>query len=171
MILLPFRKNYPFYILIIPIIIIIVSFSHDIFFAVAEEIIKENSRAIDTYKQAVRINPDDAEAHYNLGVAYGDSGMYKEAIEEYKQAIRINPDYAEAHHDLGVIYGDFGMHKEAIEAFKQAIRIKPDYVEAHYNLGTIYLFLNDRDSASVEYKILKDLNPEVAEIFSIYFYK
>ena len=27
-------------------------------------------RQIESYKQAIRINPDDGEAYYNLGVAY-----------------------------------------------------------------------------------------------------
>ena len=35
---------------------------------------------IETYKQEVEKNPDDAEAHYNLGYAYGNSGKYEEAI-------------------------------------------------------------------------------------------
>ncbi len=51
---------------------------------------------IEAYKQAIRINPDDADAHFNLGNAYGSSGMYKEEIEAYKQAIRIDPDFAYA---------------------------------------------------------------------------
>ena len=46
--------------------------------------------AIEAYKQAIRINPDDADAHYNLGNAYGSSGMNKEAIEAYKHG---NKDY------------------------------------------------------------------------------
>jgi hypothetical protein len=36
-------------------------------FADADRISKENSEAIETYKQAIRINPDDAKAHYGLG--------------------------------------------------------------------------------------------------------
>jgi Flp pilus assembly protein TadD len=52
----------------------------------------------------VRKNPDDAEAHSNLGFAYGESGKCKEAIESFKQAIRINPDHAGAHYGLGVAY-------------------------------------------------------------------
>jgi len=54
------------------------------------------------------------------------------------------------------------MYKEAIEAYKQAIRITPDLANAHYNLGVAYLILNDRGSALEEYKILKELNPEMA---------
>jgi tetratricopeptide (TPR) repeat protein len=33
---------------------------------------------IEVYKQAIRINPNDAEVHINLGHAYGKAGMYKE---------------------------------------------------------------------------------------------
>ena len=44
--------------------------------------------AIVAYKQAIRIKPDDAEAHNNLGIAYRKSGMHIEAIEALKQSIR-----------------------------------------------------------------------------------
>jgi len=118
--------------------------------------------AIEAFKQAIRIKPDYADAHYNLGVAYGGLGMYKEEIKAYKQAIRIKPDHAGAHYNLGVAYVGLGMYKEAVEAYKQAIRIKPDHAEAHNNLGLSYLFLNDRGSALGEYKILKDLDPQMA---------
>ena len=41
---------------------------------------------IETCKEKVRNNPDDAEAHFNLGFAYGESGKFQEAIESFKQA-------------------------------------------------------------------------------------
>jgi tetratricopeptide (TPR) repeat protein len=123
--------------------------------------------AIEAYKQVIRIKPDYADAHNNLGFIYDKLGMYKEAIEACKQAIRIKPDYADAHLNLSVTYGKLGMYKEAIEACKQAIRIKPDCAEAHLNLGVIYLILNDRGSALDEYKILKDLDLQLAnELFN-----
>ena len=59
---------------------------------------------IEDAREEVRKNPDDAEVHYNLGYAYGESGRYQEAIESYKQAIRIDPDHAEAHNNLGNAY-------------------------------------------------------------------
>ena len=52
---------------------------------------------IEDAKEEVRKNPDDALAHFFLGVAYAESGKYEEAIESLKQAIRINPDDAQAH--------------------------------------------------------------------------
>ena len=90
----------------------------------------------------------------------------KEAgIEDYKKT-------GEYWFNLGWYYGEAGLYKEAIEAFKQAIRIKPDFAEAHFNLGAIYLIiLNDTSSALEEYKILKDLNPEQANILFNLIYK
>jgi len=61
------------------------------------------------------MNPDDAEAHLELGSDYVKSGMFKEAIASYKQAININPDYAEANYNLGFVYGKSDMHKEALK--------------------------------------------------------
>jgi len=40
--------------------------------------------AIEAYKQAIRIKPDDAEAHCNLGSAYFSTGDKGSALEEYK---------------------------------------------------------------------------------------
>ena len=89
-------------------------------------------------------------------------GMYKEAIEAFKQAIRIDPDNAYAHCNLGIAYSYSGMYKEGIDALKQATRIKPDYARAHYCLGLFYFSLNDRGSALEQYKILKNLDSELA---------
>ena len=109
-------------------------------------------------------NDKDAVAHYNLGVVYVKSGRYPEATEEFKEAIRIKPDYADAHFNLGLAYRKLGKYREAIEAYGQAIRIKPDYAIAYYNLGVAYLNLNDRGSALEEYKILKELDTELANM-------
>ncbi len=95
-------------------------------------------KAIEAYKQAIKIKPNFAEAHYGLGVAYDKLGKHKEEIDAYKQAIKIKPDYVEAYNNLGVVYSELGMHKEATELFKQAIRLNPNHAEAHSNLGVAY---------------------------------
>ncbi len=120
------------------------------------------SEAIESYKEAIRIEPDFAPAYYNLGNAYSESGMRAEAIESYKEAIRIEPDFAEAQYNLGITYDESGLYHEAIEAYKEAIRIKPDYPETHLALGTTYTILDNRGAALEEYKILKEINKEMA---------
>ncbi len=56
--------------------------------------------AIESFKQAIQINPKFAEAHFNLGFAYYQLERYSEAIESHKQAIRLNPEFAKAHYGL-----------------------------------------------------------------------
>ena len=127
-----------------------------------------HTEEIEAYKQAIRIKPDYAEAHYNLGVVYGKLGRYTKEIEAYKQAIRIKPDDAEAHYNLGAAYVSLGRYYEASEAYKQAIRLKPDWADAHYCLGLTYWLLEDRDSALQEYRILKDLDEDLAnQLFNL----
>ncbi len=48
-----------------------------------------------------REEPKDAEAYFNRGFAYADSGEHEKAIEAYKQAIALWPKWATAHYDLG----------------------------------------------------------------------
>jgi tetratricopeptide (TPR) repeat protein len=98
-------------------------------------------------KELVRNNPDNAGAHFNLGVAYGANGMNKKAIKSYKQALRINPDFKEAHYNLGGGYYKSGKNEEAVESFKQAIRIDPDFAIAHYNLACCYSLLGNVSKA------------------------
>jgi Tfp pilus assembly protein PilF len=128
----------------------------------------KHKKAIEIFLQVLRIDPDNAQAHSNLGAAYVGSGKYKEAIEVFLQALRIDPDNVQAHYNLGIAYGVLGKYKEAAEAFMQAIRINPDDAGAHLNLGIANLSLNDRDSALEQYKILKSLDPKLAnKLFSI----
>ena len=89
-------------------------------------------------------------------------GTVKDAIEVYKQAIRINPDDANAYNNLGIAYGRLSLYKDAIEAYKQAIRIDPDHVYSHYGLGLASFLIGDESSALNEYKILKDLDINLA---------
>lgn len=76
------------------------------------------TKAIEAFKQAIRINPDCAEAYYNLGVVYDKLGFHKDAIEAYKQAIRINPDDVKAHLGLGLTYILIGDRNSALNEYK-----------------------------------------------------
>lgn len=57
---------------------------------------KNYSRAIDSYRQAVRLNPKFADAYYWLGRVYFDSGEYQQAISNYKQVLILEPGNTKA---------------------------------------------------------------------------
>ena len=49
---------------------------------------------------AIKIKPDYADAHYNLGAALFNAKMTEEAIDYFKEAIRIRPGFAAAQKNL-----------------------------------------------------------------------
>jgi tetratricopeptide (TPR) repeat protein len=56
--------------------------------------------AIEHWEEALRLKPDMAAAHYNLGVVSEQTGKIEEAIGHYQQALEIKPDYVEAQNKL-----------------------------------------------------------------------
>lgn len=93
-----------------------------------------NDPDIETLKQAVEANPDDADAYYNLGAAYGKLNMHEEAIEAYIQAIRIDPDNAEAHYNLGMLYNLSNDRSSAIKQYKILEKLDSEIANLLFNL-------------------------------------
>ena len=87
------------------------------------------------WEQAVRVTPDSARPHANLGVALARAGQNVRAIDEYRAALRYEPDYAEAHNNLGLALAAQGALQEALSHYAAAVTAKPDYVNAHMNLA------------------------------------
>ncbi len=117
-----------------------------------------------SFNQVLRINPDHAPTLHYMGLIYNGMGRYDDAAESCKKALKINPDSAPTLYNLGIAYGGLGKSREEMEAFKQAIRVDPDFAPAHYNMGIIYLIQGDKAAALEEYKILKVLDQNMAEM-------
>ena len=91
--------------------------------------------SVDAYNKALAIEPNYADAHYNIGMALQRQGKLKEAIKAYNKALAIKPDNAEAYNNMGIALHEQGKLEEVIEAYNKALAIKPDYAEAYYNMG------------------------------------
>jgi len=94
--------------------------------------------AIETYQYALTLRPNDFDAHYGLGTAFGRKGLTEKAIGQYQIAIRLKPDFLDAHINLGNSFFVEGLIDKAIEEYKSALNISPDSVKANYNLGVAY---------------------------------
>ena len=57
-----------------------------------------------SYRQFLKLAPESAEGHANLGVVYAHQGKLKEAIGEYELALKINPQLLGLYLNLGIAY-------------------------------------------------------------------
>jgi Flp pilus assembly protein TadD len=64
----------------------------------------KSQEAEQQFKEVIRLNPEDAEAHLNLGVIYANMNRLDEAEKAYKSAISLNPQLVDAYYNLGVFY-------------------------------------------------------------------
>ncbi|MGB3460153.1 MAG: tetratricopeptide repeat protein [Halobacteriota archaeon] len=113
-------------------------------------------------REAIRIYPDFAKAHYNLGNLLSDMGRKEDAEAEYREAIGINPHFAEAHNNLGALLGNKGREDDAEAEFREALRINPNEAEAHHNLGASLGNMGREEDAKAEYRDALRINPDFA---------
>jgi tetratricopeptide (TPR) repeat protein len=123
----------------------------------------KNKQALEPYKTALRLKPEDPTILNNLCGAYGNSGRYGEAVKTCGEAIQLKPDLVEAHNNLGWAYHQLGRYEEAIQACKQAIRLQPDLAMAHFNLGNGYAGLKRYAEAAEAYKQAVRIDFDYAE--------
>jgi tetratricopeptide (TPR) repeat protein len=79
--------------------------------------------AAELYTTVLRIAPDLAVAHYNLGLSLKGQGDLRGAIACYQAAIARDPDYADAYQNLGVALLKLGQVADSLAAFERAIAL------------------------------------------------
>ena len=115
------------------------------------------------YQQMVRIDPDFAAAHQNLGAAYQSLGRLDQAINHYRQALRVEPDNAGAHNNLASALQTMDELDEAMSHYGEALRVNPDNAEAHNNLGTLLAAQGKLDEAVTQYREALRVNKDFAD--------
>ena len=104
--------------------------------------------ALQAFHKTAQLLPEDAVAHYNLGVAQKSAGRLDEAVASYRRAISLKPDYVEAHYNLGNALNHLGRIDDAAESFRRSLQLRPDYVDAHSNLLFTLNFAASHSAAS-----------------------
>jgi len=96
--------------------------------------------ARDALEKLVAVEPENAEAHFMLGLTYFNLGDYAKARASFTQAMTLEPQRAAAvHHNLGVLAYQTGEMETAVTEFKAALAADPNDPDSHYQLGATYL--------------------------------
>jgi eukaryotic-like serine/threonine-protein kinase len=120
--------------------------------------------AVAALRQAVRLKPDDDQAHANLGSALRSQGKVAEAVDEYRAALRLGPDNALTRINLGDALRGQGKVDEAIDEYRAALRLEPGAPMTHLSLGGILCDVkHDFAGAEAEFRTALRLQPDLAE--------
>jgi len=114
---------------------------------------QNNDLAVDYYNNALNIDPNSVEAHYNLAMYYQEHEKLNEAMEEYVNILQIDNCFKHAHYNLGYINLEYlKVFNISLKHFTDAINCDPTYVEAYFNRGLSYEGLGDVINARKDYE-------------------
>ncbi|ANE56837.1 2OG-Fe(II) oxygenase family protein [Methylomonas sp. DH-1] len=74
-------------------------------------------QAIEAFREALRLEPQFADAWNDLGEIYRDQGNMEEAVRCYRAALQANPEHGRASYNLGESYCLGGQFEQAIQYF------------------------------------------------------
>jgi Flp pilus assembly protein TadD len=105
-------------------------------------------------------NPDDFEAHMNLGAIEMTRLNVQTAVSELREAVRLNPTRPEPHNMLGLALAATGRNSDAIAEYARALLLRPGYASARYNLAVALAKAGKVDDAIHELRLILADNPE-----------
>jgi len=119
--------------------------------------------AVKYIESALRVMPDDAQAHANLGLALQGLNRLEDAASHFKKSLQINPKNPRACNNLGGIFISLGHVDESITCFLQALVIDPSVPEVHFNLGSALLHAQRYEEAVASLQQCLQLKPDFEE--------
>jgi tetratricopeptide (TPR) repeat protein len=115
--------------------------------------------AIALYRKVLELDPRNAHALLNLGLAYADAGDAVAAIESYRRSLDADAAQPLAFVNLGIALEQQGDLAQAADAYRRAIAINPREALAYFNLGNGYLRARDARSAIPFYEQATTYDP------------
>jgi len=141
------------------------------------------TEAMQSFDEAIWINPEYAPAWKCKGDALYDQGKFADAasatrvesgriahrrgnfadaILAYDEAIRLDPEYTAAWKSKGDALAAIGRTTEAMVAYDEAIRIDPNLSSAWYKKGNLLYYQGNRNDALQAYEESVRLDPSFA---------
>ena len=121
------------------------------------------AKARSYFERAVRIKPNYADGHYNLGVLLESEGRLAGAVERYRRAVQSQPGHVQAHNNLGNLLFSQGKREEALRHYRRVLQESPDFAEAHNNMGNVLQSNGETHEAMTHYRQALKIKPDYPE--------
>ena len=125
--------------------------------------LQQHDGAVESFRAALALRPDDADVHRSLGIVLATAGRFEAAVASLEKALAIRPD-AQVYSLLGDAQRQLRRHDAAIASFRRALAIDPGAADAHAGLGVAQLEMGDPEVAIASFRNALARNPNNADI-------
>jgi tetratricopeptide (TPR) repeat protein len=125
---------------------------------------RQGKDALDAFRAAAELMPNDAEAHGHLGALLHDREQWSDALASLSRALAIEPHNVDALVHGGNALRELGRVAEAVPLYERALHHNPRLIEARNNLGNALLQLGRRDDAIASYRRALEFAPDDAQV-------
>jgi Flp pilus assembly protein TadD len=110
------------------------------------------ARAIEAYKEVLRLDPSRADVGLRLAMLYDKEGKFKDALPLYQKALAAYPGSPDIFCDMGYSLYLQGQLVEAEINLRQALALAPENPRAHNNLGLVLASSEKSEEALAEFR-------------------
>ncbi len=109
---------------------------------------------------------EDADTHYDLGLAYKEMGLYDEAIKSFEKVVSTRG--VQCYLMIGLCHRERGHHSEAIDRFKAGLYVdgvsEREKYSLYYEIGTSYENLGDPREALYYAEMVMKKDPAYRDV-------
>ena len=120
------------------------------------------ARGESSFREAIRIKPDYADAHANLANLLAATARTAEAEAEFALSLRLRPNDAGTRYSYAMLLGQVRRYDDAQRELETCLRKDPAFADAHELLGDLLMARNRTPAATVHYREVLRLRPQSA---------
>lgn len=136
--------------------------------ALLYEKIGDVGKAIDSYKNALALNPNNPASINNLGNIYNNIGQNKLALECFNRLVEIGHNEYYVYNNIALVYKKLGLLPQAAEAIEKSLRFNPQNYQPYHNAALICAAMGNKQNAIACYEVALRFAPGNAQIISEY---
>jgi tetratricopeptide (TPR) repeat protein len=115
--------------------------------------------ALESYRRAVALAPNDPESWNNLGTVLAKLNRPEEARDALEKVLILDPRHANAHNNLGIVLTQLGKIEDAVTWYRRAISLNPRHANAYQNLGNAFMRLDQPERGVECYQRASEIAP------------
>lgn len=127
----------------------------------------QDSLAVEWYRLALEVEPENAALFQKLGIAEHRVGEYEQAILDLMHSLDLNAANGESHFALGNIWYDLDSLKLAKQGYYQAIALDSTSAKYHFQLALVHYETDQPDSALSEFQLAYRWYPKSTQAYEL----